>query len=206
MMTTLTKLFAATMVLSATSAMADREGIAKLFESSFASEATNKNDRALKDVQAILAEDGSNYVAVLRAGWLSYLLGHYGEAITYYDKASALAPKALEPRLGAMLPLMAQQKWAAAEKLATAILKLAPRNYLAASRLAYIHFSMGRYAEAEADYKAVLEEYPSDLDMMLGLGWSHIRRGNKPAAKELFERVLLIRRQNASALAGLKAL
>ena len=184
----------------------DGAKIAELFESSFAHEATGKTTNALADVKAVLQMDGDHYVANLRAGWLHYRSGEYADSIQFYRKAVALAPRAVEPKLGLMLPLMAAKRWSEAERTGKQIMTTAPRNYLAASRVAYIHYVQGRYARAEEGYQAVLRDYPSDLDMMLGLAWIYLKQGRNPDARAMFQRVLSIRRKNESAKAGMQAL
>lgn len=179
---------------------------AEFFESSFANEVASKPDRALQDVRQILKGNPNHYIANYRAGWLSYLLGRYGEAVKYYKKASALKPGSLEAELAMLLPLMASKDWRAAESLAKGILKRAPNNYLAGSRLAFIYFSQSRYKEAERQYQNVLKSFPSELDMTLGLGWTYLHQGRKTEARAMFQEVLRVRRQNPNALAGLKAL
>ena len=184
---------------------ADPSKTAEFFESSFAHEASGNTDRALKDVMSILRQDKKNYVATLRAGWLYYLKAKYGESITSYKKAGTLAPKALEPQLGLMLPLMAALRWADAERVGKRILKRAPQDYLAQSRLAFIAYSQAKYKVAEEHYKQVLSNYPSDVEMMLGLGWTYLKQGRKGDAKPMFKRVLRIRQSNLNAQAGLAA-
>ncbi len=187
-------------------ARAAGEDIPELFESSFANEATGNTDKALNDVLKILRLDDRSYVANLRAGWLYYFKGRYLDSVTFYERAEELAPGALEPRLGLMLPLMAAARWKKAETLARAILKKAPHDYLATSRLAFVLYSQGRYKEAETQYRKVLANYPSDVDMMLGLGWTYVKQGRTADARGVFEKVLTIKRENVNARAGLQAL
>lgn len=196
-----------TLTLVATDVRADEASkVPELFESSFAHEATGNTARALNDVLQILRLEPGNYVANLRAGWLYYRKGRYGDAVTLYRKASGLAPRSVEPQLGEMLPLMAAMRWADAEKTAKAVLAHSPRNYLASSRLAYIYFSQARYKDAEHWYAQVLADYPSDTEMMLGQGWTWLRQGRKDEARRMFQAVLAIRRQDTSARSGLEAL
>jgi len=180
--------------------------IAGLFETSFAMENAGNYDRALSDVQSILHLDPSHYIANYRAGWLYYLKADYADSIKYYTKAATIAPGAMEPQLGLMLPLMAAQKWTDAEALGKKLVERSPDNYLAGSRLAYIYYIQGKYKPAEQQYQAVLKNYPSEIDMMLGLGWTYLKEGRSAEAREMFQKVLSIRRQNANALAGMKAL
>lgn len=196
-----------TTLLVAVPAWADGTDVsADLFESSFAHEATGDTDRALNDTMKILRAAPDHYVANLRAGWLYYAKGRYGDAIEFYGKASKIAPGAVEPRLGIMLPMMAAKRWGEARKVGERILKKAPGNYLATSRLAFIAYSQGRYKDAEKLYTAVLADYPSDVDMMLGLGWTFVKQGRSVDSRATFEGVLSIRKSNTSARAGLDAL
>ena len=180
--------------------------VAELFESSFANEASGKNGKALEDVLKILKIDGQHYVATLRAGWLNYMKKRYSESVRFYKRAASMAPKAIEPQLGLMLPLMASKRWKEAERVGKWIMKVAPRNYLAGRRLAYIAFSQGKYKAAETRYMSVWADHPSDVEMMLGLGWTYRRQGRKADARKMFETVLSIRRKNANAKAGLEGL
>ena len=178
---------------------------AELFESSFAHEAIGDTRAALKDVLAILELDPSHYLGTLRAGWLYYSRGGYAQAVDYYRAAAQLRPEAIEPLVGMMLPLMAAKRWSDAAAAGQKVLRTAPRNYLAARRLAFVYFSQGKYDKATRTYRAVLRDYPSDTEMMLGLGWTLLRQEKKAEARAQFGAVLEIRRKNANALAGLKA-
>ncbi len=182
------------------------ERVAELFESSFAHEATGNIERSLEEVRSILIVNPNHYIANYRAAWLFCLKGHHTESIKFYRRASQLKPRAIEPRMAMMLPLMASKQWSAAEALGRDVLKKSPLNYLAGSRLAYIYFSQGRYKKAEQQYQKVLDDYPSELEMMLGLGWTYLKQGRKPESRAMFNEVLGIRRHNLNARAGLEAL
>lgn len=191
------------MGLTMTALAIDGPPVSTLLASSFAKERKGQTGKALADVRKALRADSDNYVANLRAGWLSYRKARYADAVTYYRKCARLAPRALEPKLGAMLPLMALERWTEAARLAKQILAEAPRDYLGRSRLAWIRFSQGRYSAAERLYAAVLADYPSDADMMLGLAWTYARQGRRSTARAMFARVLNLRAGNESAKKGL---
>lgn len=174
------------------------------FETSFNHESRGNYAAALNSVLRILRIDRRNYTAMLRAGWLSYSKGDYKKSIGYYRKAVLLEPEAVEPRLGLMLPLMVSKQWNAAGTIARKILKFDRGNYLANSRLAYIVFSQGRYGEAEKQYQKVIAWYPADIEMKIGLGWTHLRMGNKKKAAGVFRNVLTVRKNNTSAHYGME--
>ncbi len=195
--------FAAT-VICWTAFGGEEQNIPELFEISFAFESQGNYSAALNSVMLIVNKNPKNYTAHLRVGWLYYLEGMYKESVAFYKKAETLAPAAIEPLEGELLPLMAMKDWAGAEKTALEIRKTDPGNYRANSRLAYILFSQARYSDAAKMYEEVLKRYPSDLDMKLGLGWTYLRMGNKKKAAEFFLDVLEVRRNNQNALSGME--
>jgi tetratricopeptide (TPR) repeat protein len=182
----------------------ESDKIPEFFDTSFKYESSGNYAAALNSVLIILRIDHRNYIAMLRAGWLSYLKGDYKNSIDYYRKAVLLEPEAVEPRLGLMLPLMASKEWNAADAVALKILKVDGKNYLATSRLAYILFSQGRYGEAEKQYREIIARYPGDIEMKIGLGWTYLRMGNKEKAAGIFRDVLTVRKNNTSAQHGME--
>jgi tetratricopeptide (TPR) repeat protein len=180
--------------------------ISVYFEESFAYEAQKNYEASLDTVLKILKIEKDNYTATLRAGWLNYLNGDYQESLRYYKKTISLAPSATEPKLGLMLPLMALKQWSDTAATARKVLRSDPKNYIAGSRLAYALFSQARYGDAEKQYSNIIAAYPSDIEMKLGLGWTYLRMGRKKEAGKNFREVLKVRRNNASALAGMEAI
>jgi len=200
-------LFTVVLILMALPAGVLADETAKIpdyFESSFTHEIRRNYTEALNSVLRILRIDHRNYTAMLRAGWLSYLKGDYSHSVDYYRKAVSLEPGAIEPRLGLTLPLMASKNWNEAHAVVRKILKVDANNYLASSRLAFILFSQGRYGEAEKQYRKVISEYPADIVMKLGLGWTYFRMGQKRKAAGVFREVLMVRKNNTSAQNGMK--
>ncbi len=203
---TLSLAFAALTLLAPPALAADHDQVAELFASSYAHEAKGDHPGALNDVLQILRADEDLYVAVLRAGWLYYAQGRHADSVAMYERAERLAPEALEPKLGLTLPLMASGRWAKAEVVTAEVLQMAPRNYTARSRFGWIAFNQGRYKVAETHYSAALADFPSDLEMMMGLGATFARQGRKVDARALYERVLLVNKDHLSAKAALQAL
>ena len=179
--------------------------VAAHFEASFKAEEEGEIARALNEVLEVLRVHGDDYVANLRAAWLYYRKGQYDDAIVTYRKAITLAPRSVEAHLGLTLPLMAMSRWKETEDICRKVLRPAPANYLALSRLAYAQYNRAAFTEAEASYQKVLSLFPSDLDMMLGLGWTYTKLGRPEQARALFDAVLRIRRTSLGARAGLEA-
>jgi tetratricopeptide (TPR) repeat protein len=143
------------------------------------------------------------YVYWLRTGWLQYLAGRHEESVASYYKASRLERSSIEAKLGMLLPQMTLGKWREAEKTVKEVLKKDRYNLVGSKRLAYILYNMGRYAEAEDRYRAVLNLYPADLEMQAGVGWSLLMQGKKDKAIEVFQEILVISPYHAVAKSGL---
>ena len=193
-------------IVLSTSLLSQAFDTAESYEASFTYEAQGKYPEALNSVLQILQNQPSDYIANLRSGWLSYLKGDYEAAEGYYKKSASLMPKAIEPKLGLMLPLMALKKWNEAESIGKELLAVDTHNYLVNSRLAFIYYSSGQLPKAEQFYLKVLDWYPSDTEMMIGLGWTYKKLGKPKEAKEFFTKVLSIHRQELRVIEGLKGL
>lgn len=185
---------------------AENDKIGEQFEESFSYESAGNYHAALNSVLRVLRIDQKHYTAMLRAGWLAYLKGDFSAAENYYRKVVSLAPDAIEPRQGLMLPLVAAGKWSEAESTARQILKTDQNNYTANSKLAYTLFQQGKYGYAKMIYQQLLDWYPSDTDMKLGLAWTYQRMGRSEDAGRYFKEVLGVYRNNQSALSGLEAI
>lgn len=182
------------------------QSVPELYRQSYALEGKGDAAGALKAMDALTAKGVADYTATLRRGWLLYLVGRYTESTAAYGKAMALEPKAVEPKLGAMLPAIALRRWKDAEKLGADVLALAPGDYLALSRTAFIHYQQSRWDKAEAFYKQALALYPSNVEMQLGLAWTWLKQGKTADAKARFEAVLQVAPDSTSALEGLAQL
>ncbi len=173
-----------------------------LYRQSYAAEARGDYNLAF-DLLQRLGPAGGTYVASLRKGWLHYLSGHHAQAAEAYGRAMALQPAAVEPRLGALLPLMALRRWQDAQRVAEEALALAPNDATALSRLAWVHYNQGRHAEAEPLYRRALAAFPSNADVQTGLGWTLLKLGRYKEARAAFEAVLAFAPDQANAHLGL---
>ncbi|MEE9384620.1 MAG: tetratricopeptide repeat protein [Nannocystaceae bacterium] len=87
---------------------------------------------------SILRRQPRNYVATYCAAWLYYRQGRYEDAVTFYHKARAIAPRALEPKLGLLATHIAAQNWKDVESVGMVLLKEVPSDYITRSRLAFV--------------------------------------------------------------------
>jgi len=102
-----------------------------------------------------------------------------------------------------MLPLMATRRYQEALKVSNYILTIDSGNFLARSRKAYLLYQLGRYAKAESEYRAVLQQYPANVEMMAGLGWSLLKQGKRTDARDVFAGLLRVAPQHATGKAGI---
>lgn len=183
-------LFSLTLGLLLASGAALAQDPAERFRQSYALEAESKYEQALAHMEQVHTSDSSDYVSALRVGWLRYLLGRYTDSEAAYREVILLKPAAIEPKLGIMLPLMAQRKWKEAEVMGYKVLDLAPSESIAMGRMAYVQFMLGNFQQALVFYEMVLEQYPSNAEMRAGRAWSLLKLGRNDQAREEFDRVL----------------
>ena len=176
---------------------------AQQLQSSYRLEAARKFVTALAALDKVSAKGKQSYIFKLRQGWLLHLNGRYAESIRAYRLAVKAAPRSVEARLGLTLPQMALRRFKDAADTAHGALKLDADNYTAKSRLAYCTYNLGRYAESMRHYKRLLELYPSDVEMRVGLGWAQLKLGKKDQAARTFNQALAISPHHNMAAQGL---
>ena len=77
------------------------------------------------------------------------------------------------------------------------------RNATALARLGLAQYSAGNFSGAEATYRRLTEDYPSEMDYRTGLGWALLKLGKSAEAKAIFDGVLAVSPDNVNAKAGL---
>jgi tetratricopeptide (TPR) repeat protein len=176
---------------------------ASLYRESYALEAKQDYPGALAKMREIKLLSGPSYFVTIRLAWLSYLTGDFTASAAGYAEAVAAEPKAIEPRLGLTLPLMASRNWGALERACRDVLLMEPNNAVALSRLAQALYWGGNYPDAATRYRRLTADYPSDLDYRTGLGWALLKLGRAAEARQTFEVVLAVSPDNASARLGM---
>ncbi len=176
--------------------------VATLFRESYALEA--KGDYGAAAAKVREARQASNsYFAVVRLAWLQYLAGDYTSSASSYTEAVALEPKAIEPKVGLTLPLLAGKKWKELDRACRDVLALDPMNVSAQARLAQALYWNSNYADSAATYQKLTAAYPSNLDYKTGLGWALLKQGRTADARQLFQVVLAVSPDNPSAKEGM---
>jgi tetratricopeptide (TPR) repeat protein len=145
----------------------------------------------------------SRYECNLRLAYLKYMSAAYSESMNYYQKAIALMPYAIEPKLGYVLPAAALGKWDDVVTQYLAILKIDPKNTSIAYKLGTIYYNRKKYNDAAKQLEKVVNLYPFDYDGLMLYAWTNYRLGKYNEAKILFNKVLLLSPSDKSALEGL---
>jgi tetratricopeptide (TPR) repeat protein len=192
-----------TLAMPGTAPAAEAAPVQDLYRLSYATEARGDPAGALHFMDEAARQGETGYVLHLRRGWLLHLARRHADSAVAYSRAIELEPRALEPRLGGMLPLMAQRRWKEAERLGQDALSIAPGDFTAQSRLAFIQYSQGNFAQAEAWYRGALAAYPGSVEMRVGLAWSLLKQRHLTDARAEFEKALRFAPDNPSANEGL---
>jgi len=157
-----------------------------------------KATNVLKDVY-----NEESYEINLRLGWLTYLQGKFSESIPYYEKCLSIFPLSSEARLGLVYPAASMGNWTLVEKMYVEILNNDPSNSLVNYRMGVIYYEREEYNTALNYMEKVVNLYPFDYDGLLMLGWINFKLGKFREATVLFNKVLLNKPSDKSALEGL---
>lgn len=201
----LKKLFAfGVVLLLATTAFAQDEQLLQAFANSYTAEKNKEYKKAADFLRKVYMAD--SYELNLRLGWLTYQAGQLSESVQYYQKAVALKPYAVEPRLGLAYPLWAQGRWDELAALYGKVLEIDPQNCFANYRMGLLLYNKAQYDKATPYLERVVNLYPFDYDGLLLLAWNNLKLQRHKEARVLFGKVLLYNPGDASALEGLQLL
>ena len=156
---------------------------------------------AVSALKKVYQED--SYEINLRLGWVTYLNGSFTESSAYYQKAIKLKPYAIEPKLGFCYPAAALGNWDQLISQYNDILTIDPQNTTANYRLGSIYYGRKDYAKAEKYLEKVVNLYPFDYDSMVLYAWTNFQLGKLREAQVLFNKVLMNKPKDKSALEGL---
>jgi tetratricopeptide (TPR) repeat protein len=156
---------------------------------------------AISALKTVYQED--SYEINLRLGWVTYLAGLFTESSAYYQKAIALKPYSIEAKLGLANPASALGNWDQVITQYNDILAIDPQNSLTNYRMGSIYYGRKDYTKAEKYLEKVVNLYPFDYDSNILFAWTNLKLGKLREAQVLFNKVLLIKPTDASALEGL---
>lgn len=171
------------------------------FSKSYTLEAKGDFKQAADEIKAFY--DEKSYETNLRLGWLNYMAGNFNESIIFYKKAMELMPYADEPKFGYNFPLAALARWNEVIVVYHQILDNSPHNTKAIYYLGTIYYNRSQFDKAIALFKQLVDLYPFDYDGLLMYAWTNLQLGKKKEAKVLFQKVLLNKPNDASAIEGL---
>ena len=172
------------------------------FDKSYTLEQEGNYSKAISLLKQSYTE--SSYEYNLRLGWLDYLAGQYTESSSYYNKAIEIKPMSIEARFGLIYPLLALGNISLTEKTYHDILKISPLETKANYRLALMYYQQEKFKESDKYLRTIINLFPFDYDTMILMAWNSYQMGKKSEAKVLFQKVMLNRPNDKSALEGLK--
>lgn len=172
------------------------------FSKSYIEENQKNYTKAIEEMKPVYKAD--DYISNIRMGWLNYMAKQYGESITFYRKAIALKPYAIEAKLGCVKPLSAIENWEKVKEQYQEILNIDPLNTTANYWLGVIYFNRKDYKMATNLFEKVVNLYPLDYDSVIMLAWAKLNNNSHTDAKLLFQQALIIRPNDNSALSGLQ--
>jgi len=173
--------------------------IRKAFVRSIEHETNGDYQQAIDELIRLPMQSQVDYPVHLRLGWLYYLSGDYPTSEWHYQEAIAALPQAIEPRLGHLLPVLAQGRYAEAETIAGQLASIEPDNYYANLRLAYALRMQGKYEAAVPVCQHALRVVPDDATLLAELALDHQGLQQHENARQLAQQILFIDGNNATA-------
>lgn len=179
----------------------DYEKLQEAFKYSYSAEAQGDYTAAIEQLRNVYQHD--SYELNLRLGWLTYMSGMFTESVAYYSNAINIQPMSVEARLGIVYPESAVGNWGHIVGHYRKILEIDPMNSVANYRLGSIYYGRQEYETAHRYFEKLVNLYPFDYDALLMYGWTNLKMGKLREAKVLFNKVLLNKPADKSALEGL---
>lgn len=180
----------------------NHQDLVKAFKTSYDLEAKKEYEKAFETLQKVYNEN--SYEINLRMGWLAYLNNQQEASLKYYKKAMELMPYAIEPCFGYAFPAAALNKWNDVLNIYDKILSIDPNNTIASYRKGLILYNQGDFSAAEKMFEKVVNLYPFDYDGLIMLAWTKFKMGKNQETKVLFQKSLLNRPGDHSAIEGLE--
>ncbi len=161
------------------------------WKTSYELEAAGKYIEAISALDRVPANGPDAELKVIRRGWLYYMVGNFNDSIREYRLAIERNNKAIDSRLGVILPLLAQKRWREAEQNARSVLEMAPNNYTALIRLTVAQ-------EGQRDWTAMLKTastlvslYPTDATAQIYLARANAWMFKREEAAAAYAAVLV---------------
>jgi tetratricopeptide (TPR) repeat protein len=179
----------------------DYKAVQDAFEKSYLYEYSGDYSKAIDRLKEVYSEE--SYEINLRLGWLTYMAGFFTESTAYYQKAIDLKPLSIEAKFGFVYPASALGNWEQVKKQYNEILKIDDQNTQANYRLGSIFYGNEDYTTALKYFEKIVNLYPFDYDGLLMYAWTNLKLGKFREAEVLFNKVLMNKPNDKSALEGL---
>ncbi len=202
-METLKKWMPALLLLLATYASTQNTSAwQEAFYRSYEAETKSNFNQAINELVRVYKKD--DYFVNLRLGWLYFLAKNNQKSEQFYRTAIRLQPYSIEARFGLVKPLSATARWDQVQLQYSEILKIDPQNTMANYWLGVIHYNRKQFTVAVRLFEKVVNLYPLDYDSVIMLAWTKLNLGKTAEARLLFNHALTLRKNDESALQGLK--
>jgi tetratricopeptide (TPR) repeat protein len=177
------------------------KGIQEAFSESYQYEYKADYSKAIEVLKKVY--DEKSYEINLRLGWLTYLSGLFTESTAFYQKAIKLMPLSIEAKLGYVNPAAALGNWEQVKTQYIEIIKIDSKNYTANYRMGMIYYGKKNYLTAVKYFELLANMYPFDYDAIIMYAWTNYFLQKHREAKVLFNKALMIKPNDPSALEGL---
>jgi tetratricopeptide (TPR) repeat protein len=145
-------------------------------------------------------------------GWSRFRLGRYHLAIEAFQAALDLSPDHGDALIGLGTALFELGRYEAAipplqrglRGMKTAAGREALEAPAARARFAWSLYYVGRHVEALQAFESALRAAPQGAGLYNGLGWCHLRLGDRQRARQAFERALALQPGYDDAAEGLR--
>lgn len=189
----------AILLLSAALGAITDEEIEAAYHRSYDYEQVENFEDAIRALLPVLEAYPRAYTINLRLGWLYYRNGKYANSIRHYDTAIQAAAASLEAKLGRLLPLLAQERYAEVEKAAFDILNVDYYNYFGNLRLCYALRMQEKFDVAEKVSLKMLTVYPVDIAFLTEYALTKVGQGDMAAALRVFANIRILDPENPTA-------
>ena len=179
----------------------NEDKVFKAFSESYDYESQGQYNEAINSLKNVYDED--SYEINLRLGWLYYMSGLFSESLPYYQKSLKLKPLSIEARIGLTYPNSAMGNWSIVENMYNQILEIEPGNPKALYGLGTMAYGREDYKEALKYLNPYINHYPFDYDGLIILAWTYYKMGDTRKARIMFNKTLLNKPHDKSAIEGL---
>jgi tetratricopeptide (TPR) repeat protein len=190
----------------AAAAPAAQKGEDKLraFTASVKEETAKNYPRAIQSMLDIIDSHRSDYLVNLRLGWLYYLSRDYDNSVKYYQEAIRISDNSIDALLGITLPYAEMKKWDMVQDAYKSVLAKDKAHYTANLRMGQIYFNVANYVVAKKYFETAYENYPSDYEVNLYMGWTYYYLGSRSKAQQFFVNAMILNSNETSAAKGLE--